>query len=82
MLVFFTDGVVDMENEAGEAFGVERLEGLLLREGRSGGDDLLSHLAAALRSWRGGKEPADDATLVVLRRPEGLDEAAPPRLLP
>ena len=66
-LVLFTDGVLDMENEAGETFGGERLQALLEQEGRARGGALVAHLASALEEWRGTREPPDDATLVVLR---------------
>ena len=66
-LVLFTDGVLDMENEAGETFGEERLLALLGREAPPRANDLVAHLAEALAQWRGTKEPPDDATLVVLR---------------
>ena len=67
VLVLFTDGVLDMENEAGETFGGERLQALLQREVPPRGSDLVAHLATALGEWRGTREPPDDATLVVLR---------------
>jgi sigma-B regulation protein RsbU (phosphoserine phosphatase) len=70
-LVLFTDGVLDMENALGEAFGKERLEHLLLEEGPRAGDELVMRVATALQAFRGEREPPDDATLVVLRRRAG-----------
>jgi serine phosphatase RsbU (regulator of sigma subunit) len=65
--VLFTDGVLDMENEAGEAFGAPRLQALLEEKGGPDGDHWPARVAEALLAWRGTKEPADDATIVVLR---------------
>jgi len=66
-LLLFTDGVVDLENEAGDSLGMRGLLDLIERDGLRDGDELLPRLAEALRAWRGSKEPPDDATLVVLR---------------
>jgi len=71
VLVVYTDGVLDMESEEGEPFGLARLEALVRREGRLPSDDLASRLAGALQAFRGDREPPDDATLVVLRRLSG-----------
>ena len=76
-LLIFTDGVVDLENEAGESLGMRGVLDLIEGNGLRDGDDLLPRLAAALRAWRGSREPPDDATLVVLRvseRAEGERE--------
>lgn len=66
-LFLYTDGVVDSENDKGEPFGAERLQQLLVAEGNSGLDSILARVEQAVREHRGGKEAADDATLVVLR---------------
>jgi sigma-B regulation protein RsbU (phosphoserine phosphatase) len=65
-LLLFTDGLLDAENAAGEAFGLERVEALV-REGS--GDSvaqLLARVGEALRVHRGGTEAGDDATIVAL----------------
>jgi sigma-B regulation protein RsbU (phosphoserine phosphatase) len=66
-LFLYTDGVIESENAAGESFGIERLQELLVRERTSGLDGILARLEDALRSYRDGAEPADDATMVVLK---------------
>jgi serine phosphatase RsbU (regulator of sigma subunit) len=66
-LFLFTDGLVDAENEAGEPFGQKRLEALLLRERGIGPAELMARVDQAARGFRGSIEPADDATMVVLR---------------
>jgi serine phosphatase RsbU (regulator of sigma subunit) len=66
-LFLFTDGLVESEDEAGEPFGMARLEALLkVQRGRDLGS-LLSHVDAAVREHRGPAEAADDATMVALR---------------
>jgi serine phosphatase RsbU (regulator of sigma subunit) len=66
-LFLFTDGLVDAENDGGEAFGMGRLEALLLEERQSDVARLLARVDEALRTHRGGVDAADDATMVVLR---------------
>ncbi|MEW6366454.1 MAG: SpoIIE family protein phosphatase [Acidobacteriota bacterium] len=66
-LFLYTDGLVECENEAGEAFGSERLREALSRERQAGLDVLLAHVEETVRSFRGSVEASDDATLVILR---------------
>ena len=66
-LFLFTDGLVDAENVGGEAFGMGRLEALLIEERRSGVARLLARVDEAARAHRGEVDAADDATMVVLR---------------
>jgi serine phosphatase RsbU (regulator of sigma subunit) len=67
VLFFYTDGLVEVENEAGEMFGAERLEALVGTHGAAGIDALLEHAEAGVRSFRGAAEPFDDLTLMALR---------------
>jgi serine phosphatase RsbU (regulator of sigma subunit) len=67
VLVLFTDGLLDAENEKGEAFGAERLRAVLQREHARGFDGLLARVVAVVAEFRGGAEAPDDATLVVLK---------------
>ncbi|HWW93870.1 MAG TPA: SpoIIE family protein phosphatase, partial [Vicinamibacteria bacterium] len=62
-----TDGLVDAENEGGEAFGMGRLEALLREERQSDVAHVLARVGEALRAHRGGVDASDDATMVVLR---------------
>jgi sigma-B regulation protein RsbU (phosphoserine phosphatase) len=67
MLVLFTDGVPDMEDEKGETYGADRLAALLAAEARRDGLDLATTVFRDLSVFRGEVEPPDDATIVVLR---------------
>jgi sigma-B regulation protein RsbU (phosphoserine phosphatase) len=64
-LFFYTDGCVEAENEAGDMFGADRLESLLVDAAAA--DDLLSHVEAVLTKYRGTREPFDDATMMVVK---------------
>ena len=67
LLFFYTDGMVETENEAGEVWGVEHLEPLLVEGPNTDVDGVLARVEGAVRRFRGNAEPLDDATLMVLR---------------
>jgi sigma-B regulation protein RsbU (phosphoserine phosphatase) len=66
-LFLYTDGLVEAEDEAGEAFGLDRLQALVAANRDSGPDGILAAVEHAVRAHRGRGEAADDATLVALR---------------
>ncbi len=72
MLFFYTDGIPEVENEAGDMFGSERLEGLLLNHPEEGVDGLLARLEREVTTFRGHAEPFDDATMMVLQLAAGV----------
>ncbi len=65
LLFFYTDGCVEAENEAGEMFGAESLESLLVSA--VGAEDLLARVETVLSEYRGKREPFDDATMMVVK---------------
>jgi serine phosphatase RsbU (regulator of sigma subunit) len=67
VLFFYTDGLVEVENESGEMFGAERLATLLRAHWSRGVDALLERAEAEVRTFRGAAEPFDDVTLMALR---------------
>jgi serine phosphatase RsbU (regulator of sigma subunit) len=67
LLFFYTDGCVEAENEAGEMFGADRLETLLVSAATSGTDDVLAGVENAVNAFRGAREPFDDATMMSVR---------------
>ena len=67
LLFFYTDGLVETENEGGDMFGAERLEALLEAVHAHGIDKVLEEVEHAVRTFRGKAEPFDDATMMALR---------------
>jgi serine phosphatase RsbU (regulator of sigma subunit) len=67
MLFFYTDGLVEAENESGDMFGAERLQTLLAAEHTGAVDEILHSVDDKVRAFRGKAEPFDDATMMVLR---------------
>jgi sigma-B regulation protein RsbU (phosphoserine phosphatase) len=68
LLVLYTDGVVEVFNDAQEQFGNERLEEVARRaRGRSAGE-VLREIVAGTRTFSGPAITHDDSTLVVVKR--------------
>jgi hypothetical protein len=69
-VLFYTDGVVEGRNLAGEPFGEDRLADLLVRETLAGqpAAETMRRLAHAILAHQGAK-PRDDATMVFLEWP-------------
>jgi len=67
LLFFYTDGMVETENETGEMFSTERLEALITASSDERVEDTLARIEQTVRAFRGAAEPFDDATMMALR---------------
>jgi phosphoserine phosphatase RsbU/P len=67
LLFFYTDGLVETENERGEMFGADRLQGILSAQQSQEIDAVLHQVEAQIAAFRGQAEPFDDATMMALR---------------
>jgi len=67
--VFFSDGLIEEQNEAGEPFGHQRLERALeaLCSEQLSAQDLLNGLLAHWSEFKGSAAQEDDVTCVVIR---------------
>ena len=65
-IVFYTDGVTEAENPAGEPFGLKRLD-QVLANCAVGAGDLLKEVLRELEKFTDGKPPADDRTVLVAK---------------
>jgi serine phosphatase RsbU (regulator of sigma subunit) len=67
LVVWYTDGVIEAQDAAGEAFGDRRLQRMLRRLDRSSISPAAVHdvLYASIAAHRGGRAREDDETLVV-----------------
>ena len=65
-LVLYTDGLIDILDTAGELFGRERFESLLLEHADLAPEDLCAAVLADLAAYRDGAEQYDDMTMLVL----------------
>ncbi len=68
LLVCFTDGVTEPENEYGEMFGEERLVELVTRNVQRDDEQIVSTVIDAVLQWTGSPELQDDMTILLARR--------------
>jgi sigma-B regulation protein RsbU (phosphoserine phosphatase) len=66
-MVFFSDGIPDAENAAGEMFGTERLAALLQAHHTRPATQLADEIVAEVSRFQNGAERFDDETLIVLK---------------
>jgi sigma-B regulation protein RsbU (phosphoserine phosphatase) len=67
LLVAFTDGIVEPENEYGEPFGEERLVDLLAKYGQRESKEIIARIMETVEQWTGSSELFDDMTLLLAR---------------
>jgi phosphoserine phosphatase RsbU/P len=70
VLVAYTDGIVEPENEYGEMFGEQRLTDLLSKNADRDSPEIIARVMEAVGQWTGAAaELQDDMTMLVARRP-------------
>lgn len=67
-VVFFTDGITEARNAAGDFLDDEGLEAIITSRQWSGAEELLAAIIAAVDEFAAGVPQADDFTVVVMRR--------------
>jgi len=68
VLLCYTDGVVEQENESGEDFGIKRLKEILQKKGHKEKiTDLNKHIIESVIEYKGAKEYLDDIALLTCR---------------
>jgi sigma-B regulation protein RsbU (phosphoserine phosphatase) len=68
VLVAYTDGITEPENEYDEMFGEERLQELLVKFENADSDEMIARTMEAVKQWTHSPEQADDMTMVIARR--------------
>lgn len=70
VLVAYTDGMIEPENEYGEMFGEQRLTDLLAKNVDRDSPEIIARVMEAVQQWSGSAaELSDDMTMLVARRP-------------
>jgi serine phosphatase RsbU (regulator of sigma subunit) len=78
LLLFYSDGVTEAVNAAGEVFGEERLTAVLQAKSRDGAEAVVQGVLEALDEFAEGTEQSDDVTMVAVRRNPTLPAQALP----
>jgi len=68
LLIAYTDGITEPENEYGQMFGEERLIEVLVKYGNRDGSEIISRVMESVHHWTGSSELQDDMTLLLARR--------------
>jgi sigma-B regulation protein RsbU (phosphoserine phosphatase) len=68
LLVCFTDGITEADNEYDEMFGEERLVELLLKNSWREPAGIIDTVLGAVRQWSTAPEPHDDMTILIVRK--------------
>ena len=68
VLLLYTDGVTEAMNAEHEEFTEERLIELLQHHHQMSGEELAAEIERQVAQFRGGRDPSDDLTVVVLKR--------------
>jgi phosphoserine phosphatase RsbU/P len=67
LFVFFSDGILDASNKAGELFGRERVEKIVLKNWNNSVDTLVTNIFKAVDEHAAGVDAFDDQTVVAVR---------------
>jgi sigma-B regulation protein RsbU (phosphoserine phosphatase) len=70
VLVMCTDGILERRSPDGEFFGEERLRATVQEAAAQSAADIVEHVFRTSTDWSRRRSWEDDATLVVVRRPE------------
>jgi sigma-B regulation protein RsbU (phosphoserine phosphatase) len=65
--VFYTDGIVEAQDERRALFGFERLEALVREHGDLPPDQLIARVMAAVDAFAGRAPQHDDMTIVAVK---------------
>ena len=68
VLFLYTDGVTEARDDAGDLFGPERLQKVLLEAAGGGPEAIVEAVRGAVRTWTGGKPNDDDLTMMAVKR--------------
>jgi serine phosphatase RsbU (regulator of sigma subunit) len=66
LLFLYTDGATEVENEAGEMFGADRLQRALAWAAAANVSEVLASVESTIAAFRGAAEPSDDATMMAV----------------
>jgi sigma-B regulation protein RsbU (phosphoserine phosphatase) len=67
-VLFYTDGVVEFRDPAGEEFGIERLSSVVVRSRQLPARQVIDEVLRATRQHGGCEVFADDVTVMLVRR--------------
>lgn len=73
ILVFYTDGLTETENDAGEAFGKERIKKILEDNHNSDAHRIMDAITNGMKNFMNNRGRTDDLTIIVMKRQSSKD---------
>ena len=67
ILVAYTDGITEPENDYGEDYGADRLAETIMLHRHTEPKEMVARVLESVRSWSSSDEQADDMTLMIVR---------------
>jgi serine phosphatase RsbU (regulator of sigma subunit) len=68
-LILCSDGIFESFNPEMEQFGQERVTDVLEKTRANSAKEILATLRSEVHTWQRGREPCDDQTIVLIKRP-------------
>lgn len=65
-MVFYTDGIIEVQNPAGQELGYERFKEMLLANYSTNAQEYYNAVFAAYLQWLGSGSPQDDLTMIIV----------------
>ena len=70
ILVFYSDGVIEMRNDSGDEYGLKRLAEVVRINHEKSADEIVKSITASLADFIGRVRPHDDRTMIVVKMGE------------
>lgn len=67
IVVFYTDGIIEAENENKKMFGIERLQDIVFENSKLSAEELKEKILSGILEFRKDYEQVDDITFVILK---------------
>jgi len=67
VFVFFSDGILDASNRAGELFGRTQVERIVAECSENSAESIVTSLFKAVAEYASGMDPFDDQTVVAIK---------------
>jgi len=67
VIIYYTDGLTDAENHAGENYGEANLADVIVRSGGQSAHEVLTNILDHVEAFGEGNPPFDDLTILVIR---------------
>ena len=68
ILVLFSDGIVERQNNLEEEFGIARLKDIIVNNTDKDADEILNRIFQSVNEFGNKRKWKDDATVVVIKR--------------